>query len=93
MTEKYQGWSNYETWNVNLWLNNDEATYREIRALCLDGNDEYAGSQKLQNFVMEEILKVLDRFTETTYSGIVSDVSQANLKLVNWLEIWRGFRE
>jgi hypothetical protein len=24
----YNGWPNYETWNVMLWLNNDEGTYR-----------------------------------------------------------------
>ena len=25
--EKYNGWTNYETWNVNLWFNNDEGLY------------------------------------------------------------------
>lgn len=29
----YQGWKNYETWNVSLWVNNDEPMYREMRAL------------------------------------------------------------
>lgn len=51
----YNGWANYETWNVALWLNNDEnlcfamldairngaRTYEDVReAMGLDGGDE-----------------------------------------------------
>ena len=27
----YNGWANYETWNVALWLQNDEAMYNIAR--------------------------------------------------------------
>lgn len=27
---KYNGWSNYDTWLVALWLNNDEKNYKRI---------------------------------------------------------------
>jgi hypothetical protein len=27
MSNKYNGWANYPTWCINLWLTNDSATY------------------------------------------------------------------
>lgn len=27
----YYGWTNWDTWNANLWLENDEITYRWAR--------------------------------------------------------------
>lgn len=31
-SEEYQGWKNRATWNVALWVNNDEGLYREAVA-------------------------------------------------------------
>lgn len=28
----YNGWANYQTWNVMLWMDNEESAYREYRA-------------------------------------------------------------
>lgn len=32
----YEGWTNYETWNVALWLNNDYPLYQRMVAYLKD---------------------------------------------------------
>ncbi len=31
--DTYNGWTNYGTWNVNLWVDNDEPVYRAKRLM------------------------------------------------------------
>ena len=36
--QTYNGWTNYETWNVSLWIQNDEGYY-DIALQCDDYQD------------------------------------------------------
>ena len=38
----YQGWTNYETWAVKLWLDNDEGSYRYCQEMAQEAYDETA---------------------------------------------------
>jgi hypothetical protein len=35
----YNGWKNYDTWNVSLYLNNDESLYRKAVGFMQDNPD------------------------------------------------------
>ena len=41
--KKYNGWTNYETWNVMLWINNDMVFYHQLKEIIQenDGNIPY----------------------------------------------------
>ena len=43
---EYNGWTNYETWNVVLWLENEERTYLAICNFMKD----YKGKQPYVDF-------------------------------------------
>ena len=80
----YNGWENYETWCVNLWLENEESTYRAIGEMVndVDTIDELAES--IQNFVEE--------LTPDT-SGMFSDLLNHALGSVAWDDIAKSWWE
>ena len=66
MTEdkRYNGWKNYETWNVALWIGNEEGSYnywRERSQECWDN----ASADK--NFTREENASIGARLPRITW--------------------------
>lgn len=47
----YNGWSNYETWLVALWLNNDQASYNALEALKAEDESEHPKAESLEELV------------------------------------------
>ncbi len=83
----YNGWSNWETWNVNLWLDNDgyfESLRDELGTVEDDGDHEQVG--ELADRIKLDV-------EELYFDGVLSKASLAAdliggiLGRVDWDEI------
>ena len=52
--KKYNGWTNYETWNVMLWMNNDIGFYEQLKEIISD-NDNRVVNNLYEKFIMKQI--------------------------------------
>lgn len=55
--DKYNGWKNYETWNVALWIDNDEGIYNAVRGMlrgCRRGQITAAFAQSLCRSIFDD---------------------------------------
>lgn len=99
----YNGWTNYETWNVKLWIDQEEGSYREWRAISQecwdeagDGVSNYAKFTGREIFTREEraVLALEDRLKSDLEeqmpdlgASMWSDLLSAAFQEVNWHEI------
>ena len=95
---KYNGWTNYETWCVALWLDNDEGSYHHWQATAAEIRDDATNCHQVLDgiWTAEEAVRfnLADRIeSEVTEASPISeptlynDLLTAALSEVDWLEI------
>ena len=80
--QEYNGWTNWETWNVALWIDNEEFTYKESRKLTQRrSHDRYFKSS-------------VECFCNETYPNGTPDMDNSiEMDNVNYQEIADAWRE
>ena len=91
--EEYNGWTNYETWLMDLNLTNEQGIYNDVRDLIQEIRD----NDDMENW---DIAQELKQYIEDTYWHDETNVvmicdtwTLRNFQEINWLEIVESFIE
>lgn len=82
----YNGYRNYPTWNVALWLDNDEALHNMVRELVEDCDDATELEERLESLVDETLVPDLG-------ASMASDLFGWAMSYVDWAELSDGYWE
>jgi hypothetical protein len=105
---KYNGWTNYETWNFKLWLDNDQDLHnyiigeiKKIKTAPDNGQDvTYETSNFLRSYIADNVpnLNISTRSQSvhgliSDKNGFYSDILYAGLREINTREIAESYLE
>lgn len=97
--QEYNGWTNYETWNVALWLDNERGTHdywldvvNTALHTCIESGVVIQVADMLKESHEESLPEVLDHFRDVPdgpwmLQGFAVDLLNAAMSEVNWYEI------
>lgn len=88
MAGKYNGYNNYETWLVALWIDNDQCYSENI--------EEMAGRLKhdagiLSGAIKDYVEEMPDVSKAIENGGMVADLVYSTLSDVDWYELAEGY--
>ena len=94
MSEKHNGWANYETWIVYTWMNNNPESQQFFAEMV---EEAYNTAEEQQYFTKEEETVILlaeylkdhfeDNYELENVTGLYDDLIMSALSNVDWHEI------
>ena len=85
--DEYNGWTNWETWIVNLWMDNDQKIYDHYGKMARVeiSKDKRSASYKLSLAIQEQV----DDWMPHLDNSLYLDLLNGAMREVNWIEIAR----
>jgi hypothetical protein len=90
--KSYEGWRNYETWACNLWLTNDEGTYRHIRYIAdSDLRAQCGDKAEAVPVLATDIENLIDEFMPSLGANLFGDLLDYAVQQIDFYEIAEAF--
>jgi hypothetical protein len=90
MDEKYNGWKNYETWAVALWIDNEQSSQEYARELAEQATTDSSISEgRTAEGVLADTIKqwIEEQNPLAETATLFTDLLNAALSEVDWYEI------
>ena len=87
--EKYNGYNNYETWLIALWIDNDQYYQEAVHELAERYADD-AGEHDLNGYasaIKDFVEEMPDVAGALENGGMVADMINSTLSSVDWYEL------
>lgn len=86
-TAEYNGWSNRETWLAQLWLTNDEGSYRFLMEAIASQEEPWQSAEWLKMSLQEQLND------EINVPCLWQDLLQQAYDKIDWIEIVENNKE
>ena len=86
-SESYSGWSNYDTWNFKLWLDNDEKSQKIVHNFIIKAIVHSKKTPEIINKLMTLLEEFAIENAPQLENGFYSDVLNASIRSVNYYQI------
>jgi hypothetical protein len=93
-TERYNGWKNYETWAVALWLDNEESSYNKAHRMAraawrdAEADDHFTRDERAMLALSDGIKEWVEESNPCAdRADLWADLMNAALSEVDWREV------
>jgi len=91
---KYNGWANYETWNIKLWMDNDEGSYHYWKEVAQELIGRACWSRgRIERQLADQLQEEHESELPNELGGWQSDILRGALSSVDWHEIAKALLE